>query len=164
MKLSMSAKAIKNARPKKYKLKLELIPAACWGKNLRMLLSQDEWDVIRRVVYQRANYLCQVCNGHGEHHPVEAHEVWRYNKRKKLQTLVRIIALCPECHMVAHAGRTIHMGDMTIEEVRKRLSKVNKWSRKQVIEHERIMIDRYHKRSEIEDWEIDISKKEEYLK
>src|SRR5688500_8134041 len=46
-------------------LTVELVPRTCWFSNLRSELSQDEWDRLRRSVYERAGNRCEVCGGKG---------------------------------------------------------------------------------------------------
>jgi len=87
------------------KLTIELVPGPNWKWNLRSELSQAEWDALRKRVYQKAGYQCEICGGKGSKHPVEAHEKWMYlDGDPGTQTLVGIEALCPKCHMVRHAG------------------------------------------------------------
>lgn len=46
-------------------LQIELVPKTAFGENLRKLLTQNEWDKIRKAVYQRANYKCEICGEQG---------------------------------------------------------------------------------------------------
>ena len=87
------------------------------------------WDRIRRQVYRQANYRCEVCGGRGPEHPVERHEVWRYDDRARVQALVRMIALCPSCHGVKHMGFAHARG--TSAEAREHLARVTagRWRR-----------------------------------
>lgn len=59
-------------------LQIELVPSTAFGENLRKLLTKTEWDKVRKAVYKRAGYKCEICGGKGEKHPVEAHEEWLY--------------------------------------------------------------------------------------
>jgi hypothetical protein len=85
-------------------LSIELVPQSSWYSNVRSNVSKEQWDLIRRESYQKANYLCEICGGKGSTHPVECHEVWEYNEDTKIQKLVRFISLCPNCHKVKHIG------------------------------------------------------------
>ena len=78
------------------------IPVSMYRENLRSILTQAEWDVIRRTVYQRASYTCEICASWGEAHPVEAHEEWSFDDEKHIQKLECIMALCPICHYCKH--------------------------------------------------------------
>lgn len=86
------------------KLTIELIPKTSWFSNVRSAVSKAEWDKIRKQVYEKAYYVCEICGDIGPHHPVEAHEVWEFNDKKLTQTLIGMIALCPNCHLVKHMG------------------------------------------------------------
>jgi hypothetical protein len=86
------------------RLTIELVPKTSWYHNVHALTDELGWDRIRRQVYRQADYRCEICGGKGPEHPVECHEVWRYDDRTSVQMLVRMIALCPACHQVKHIG------------------------------------------------------------
>ncbi len=86
-----------------YKLTFEMVPEECWGANLRSLLTPNEWDVVRKDAYRRHGWRCAVC---GEKGRMEAHEVWHYDEKKRLQTLADVTCLCHACHQVVHISRT----------------------------------------------------------
>lgn len=92
------------------KLSFELVPRTAWFSNLRSMVSKEDWDVLRKECYKQAGGICEVCGGKGTNHPVEAHEVWSYDDRNKIQKLVRLIALCPSCHDVKHIGNAFIRG------------------------------------------------------
>lgn len=92
------------------RLKIELVPKSTWSWNVRSEVTSTRWDQIRRGVYAKANYLCEICGGKGSKHPVECHEKWQYDDTTHVQTLVGLEALCPKCHMVRHIGLTFHRG------------------------------------------------------
>jgi hypothetical protein len=85
-------------------LTIELVPESLWNMNVRAVVSKDEWDIIRKEVYKKAGYRCEICGGVGDKWPVECHERWEYDDKKRVQKLVGFIALCPNCHMVKHIG------------------------------------------------------------
>jgi hypothetical protein len=84
------------------------------------------WDRIRRQVWRQADYRCELCGGRGPEHPVECHEVWRYDDRTRVQLLVRMIALCPACHQVKHIGLANVKGKGA--QARAHLARVNGWT------------------------------------
>lgn len=92
---------------KKLKLTLELIPRSTWGISLAQLLPVPVWDAVRREVYTKSHYLCEICGVHGV--PVHSHEVWEYDDRKRIQKLIGFSCLCEDCHALKHMGRTIEM-------------------------------------------------------
>ena len=82
-------------------LYVDLVPKGCWFKNVRTNVSPSDWDSIRKTVYKRAGFACEICGAKGR---LEAHERWSYDDETHVQKLVRLIALCPDCHMVTHFG------------------------------------------------------------
>lgn len=108
------------------RLTVELVPAPCWNLNLRHALVQSEWDLLRREVYKKAGYKCEICGGKGSSWPVECHEIWDYDDVKKIQSLKGLIALCPACHSVKHAGFASQQGKD--EQVCQQLMRVNNWT------------------------------------
>ena len=42
------------------RLEIEPIPGASWGISLANRLPQEEWTKIRREVYKKASYTCQI--------------------------------------------------------------------------------------------------------
>lgn len=93
-----------------FPLTIELVPATSWYRNVRANVSERAWSSLQRLTFTAAGHRCEVCTGVGPRHPVECHEVWHYNDRLRLQQLVRLIALCPECHRVKHLGHTLATG------------------------------------------------------
>jgi hypothetical protein len=81
-------------------LTCEMVPVSTWYQNLRDWLPKEEWDRIRKSVYQQAGNRCQVCGGRGPKWPVECNEQWQYLSDRNL----RLTALCPLCHSVKHIG------------------------------------------------------------
>lgn len=87
----------------RYRLIPELVPSTSWFENARQHFAGD-WPRLKRACYQAAGRRCEICQGRGPEHPVEAHEVWAYDDLRCVQTLERLQALCPACHRVKHAG------------------------------------------------------------
>ena len=91
---------------------MELVPKSSWGQNLRKILTDDQWDIVRKDCYEKANHICEICGGTGKDqgylHAVECHEKWDYTigSPNGHQVLTGVIALCPRCHMVKHMGLT----------------------------------------------------------
>jgi hypothetical protein len=106
-------------------LTIELVPRTCWFSNVRDLVSREDWDRIRAQVYRRAAQRCEVCGGLGSSHPVECHEVWQYDEARAVQSLLRMIALCPACHEVKHIGLAGVNGRGEV--ALRHLAKVNGW-------------------------------------
>ncbi len=139
---------------KKRILTIELIPETVWYHNLRSMLDKEDWDLLRRWAYRKAEYKCEICGGRGDKWPVEAHEVWQYNDRSKTIKLVDIIALCPMCHKVKHIGLAQLNGEYDI--AIKHLAEVNKWSIEEAERYLAKQVEIWEERSRYF-WEIDIS-------
>ena len=109
------------------RLRVELVPKTSWYGDLRELLDEETWERISSEVAERAGDHCEICGGRGQgHRPVECHELWRYDDRVRVQALVRIVALCPDCHTVQHMGFANMHGGGT--QARAHLARVNGWS------------------------------------
>jgi len=104
-------------------LTIELIPKSCQGHSLYHNWPQKWWDKLRKLVYSRAERVCEVCGGGPE---IECHEVWEFNIEKKTQKLVCLVCLCNSCHRAKHFGHSYLIGNG--HQSIKHLMKVNKWS------------------------------------
>jgi hypothetical protein len=77
------------------RLTIELVPRPCWFKNVRAVVSPDQWDTIRRSVFAGAANKCQICGWRASaHRPLHCHEVWRYHGWTGVQKLEGFLALC----------------------------------------------------------------------
>lgn len=95
-------------REEKYKLQFELVPESCFCSNLRSVLPNGAWDIIRKKAYARAGGKCMICGAPSAR--LEAHERWEYDDENGVQKLADIVAVCRACHEVIHIGRTTLMG------------------------------------------------------
>lgn len=138
---------------KKLKLTIELVPSTCWYTNVRSNVSPDRWDLIRRSVYRRARYLCEVCGGKGDQWPVECHEIWQYNDRLHVQTLTGFTALCPACHQVKHIGLAQINGKL--DEAIKHFAKANGLKMNEAMDHIDQAFEKCTERSKYS-WKLDI--------
>ncbi len=80
------------------------LPSSTHYRNPRLWMGKENWDFIKKEVYKRSNYLCELCGGKGKRHPVEAHELWAFNLDTNEQILIRFVSLCPMCHRLQHMG------------------------------------------------------------
>ena len=133
-------------------LTAELVPSALWWLNLRSILRSSEWDALRAAVYEAAGHRCEICGGAGRRHPVEAHEVWTWAGH--FQRLLRLVALCPRCHTVKHAGRARLIGRE--DDVVDQLCTVNGWTEPQARAHLTDAWNDWARRSASE-WQLDLS-------
>lgn len=143
------------------KLTIELVPSSLHGRNLHngQYISDRAWRNLSRRVYRRAGYRCEICGGRGTRHPVECHEVWKYDLTSFDQRLVKLIALCPYCHMVKHIGLTGHKNKMGLAITH--LARVNGWTNRQAIHYKDLHLSLVYQYDKI-DWGLDLSHLHEY--
>lgn len=144
---------------KKLKLDIELVPSTSWTNNVRAIVTKTQWDKIKSAVASKAYYICEICGGVGPKHPVECHEVWSYDDKTCVQTLVRMIALCPNCHSVKHIGYAEISGKFA--NAVQHLMKVNKLTK---VAAGKVISDAFTKWAERskKNWTVDISQLEDY--
>jgi len=142
---------------KKLLLDIQLVPSSSWLNNVRHILTQSQWDIIKKSVYSEAWYVCQICGGVGPNHPIENHEIWSYDDETLIQKLEGMIALCPNCHSVKHIGLAQLNGkfDMCLQH----FMKVNSISKKKALRYIKDCFKQWEERSK-KNWTLDIS----YLK
>lgn len=62
----------------------ELIPAGCYGSDVRSLVTQEAWTYLRSITLEAAGHRCETC-GYGppeeNRDELECHEVWFYHIR-----------------------------------------------------------------------------------
>lgn len=83
----------------KLRLAVEPIPITSRLAALAKLLPRQQWDKLRRAVYRRARYRCQICGRTGR---MYCHEIWHLNEQTGYQWLMGFEALCEDCHGVKH--------------------------------------------------------------
>lgn len=81
------------------KLSIQPFPYASRLATLAKLLPPKQWDTLRRAVYRRARYRCQICGREGR---MYCHEIWQFNEERRRQFLWGFNALCELCHGVKH--------------------------------------------------------------
>ena len=136
------------------RLTVELVPSTCWYTNVRSHLPKAMWDRLRRQVAAEAGDRCEICAGRGGRWPVECHEVWDYDDDRKVQRLVRLVALCPACHEVKHARLASKRGRLS--GVIGHLAAVNSWSPEGAARYLEVAIETWAARSRHQ-WTLDIS-------
>lgn len=132
-------------------LYVELVPKTCWKSNLRDHLSTQQWDFIRRQVYAKAQYTCQICGARNV--KLECHEVWKYTKNN-VQQLIGLAALCQLCHAAKHIGYAKHAGKY--HHAIRHMMQINGWSRRQVEQHVEAAIEIAVERGK-HSWQLDLS-------
>lgn len=143
------------------KLSVELVPKTAWYSNVRSNVPPAEWDRLRKKVYAKAGYVCEICGGVGKKHPVECHEVWEYDDTKHIQKLVRMIALCPACHSTKHLGRAKAIGLFHL--AMRQLMSVNGWTHTEANQYCKQVFEKWADRSQ-HPWKLDLSGLSQYDK
>ena len=140
----------------KPKLTIELVPSSSFYTNVRTILPKKEWDRLRNISYNKANFKCQICKGsgleQGYKHALECHEIWEY-KSDGTQYLKGLISLCPRCHQSKHVGRSIAVG--LKKKVFEHIAKVNKWTLAEVKAYVGFCFQEHKQRSKIK-WTLNV--------
>jgi len=117
-------------KDKNLKLKIKMIPYNCQD-NLRTILSQKKWDIIRKATYRRARGKCEICGT--TKRILHAHEDWKWDKSTGYQILKNVKCVCDLCHSVIHYKFTESSGKG--KEARKHFMKINNCSAEVFKEH-----------------------------
>lgn len=141
------------------RLTIELVPQTSWFNNVRAVVTKKRWDYLKSQVASKAYDTCEICGGQGPKHPVECHEVWSYDNKTHVQKLERMIALCPDCHMVKHFGFAQIQGKGGA--ALRHLMKVNKLTYKKAEAYVTQAFQVWAERS-TKTWTLDISSLSEY--
>lgn len=85
------------------------ILAPFYGINPRTIKGNSWWNKERQKAYASTDYHCIACGVHKSkakyHQWLEAHELFKYDYKRFIITLDRIIPLCHACHNFIHIGR-----------------------------------------------------------
>lgn len=137
-------------------LTCELVPRTCWWSNVRSHVTRSQWEICKTYARAKTAGTCWICDQIPKG-PLEAHEIWRYNDDRGIQTLVDIVPLCKTCHQVKHLGRTrVVSNPWQWERVITHLAAVNNWSDRQVEKYVTLQFQIWELRSQSE-WTLDIS-------
>jgi hypothetical protein len=112
-------------KDKTLKLMISMIPRTTWGANLRKKLSRSQWEKLRVPVLAKYRGVCRIC---GSSDRLSCDEVWEYDKRKRVQKLVELQALCGMCHHVKHFGQARRLaaeGHLDLDAVVEHFMRVN---------------------------------------
>ncbi len=146
------------------RLLTEIIPTSLHGKSPREVKGRAWWDRQRKKAYAAVGSRCEICGGTGPRHPVEAHEVYGYDEaaRPPVQRVLRLIALCPDCHSVKHLYRTAAIArernDPSVYQAAlDHLARVNGWSKEQVRAHLRETREVFERREALGPWITDLT-------
>lgn len=135
-------------------LTVELVPRTSWFDNVRSHVSREEWERLKKLTFSRAGYRCEICGGRGPRWPVECHEVFAYDDARRVQKLVRLVALCPRCHEVKHIGLAGARGRR--REALAHLARVNGWTPADAELYLEACFETWHRRS-CHEWTLDLT-------
>lgn len=131
----------------------DMLPTTSWEANLRTVLSEQEWDRLRKFCYQAAGNTCVACGSRGEPH-VEAHESWRFDEKTGVQTLRGLLCLCPTCHKAKHLGYANRIG--LLPQVLDRLMWLNDWDER-TLKYELAQVEARQEELSQRTWTLDLS-------
>ena len=137
------------------KLPLNLIPSTSWWKNVRSKIPKVQWDLIRKKVYQRAHYTCEICQAKITR--LDCNEVWTYQENK--QILTKLEAICRLCHLTQHMGYASLIGQH--QAAFNHLLKINNWTGEQGKVYVQAKFAEWEQRNKVE-WILDYGILEEY--
>lgn len=104
-----------------------------WESDLNKKITPYMWDKYKMVVFDQANYVCELCGGTGEHNPVELHPNWKLFDSSRIQILHTFLALCPKCVDAKNHKKLKDRGlKMRYESAREHIKAVNNWDDRQV--------------------------------
>jgi len=132
---------------------VDLVPSSCWFTNVRWCVTEADWERLRRPIVRRAEGRCEAC-GAERGQRVEVHERWHYDYDRSVQSLRRLVALCPACHSTTHFGHAAAIG--RDGEARAHLQAVTGMTDDQAREHITAAYERWAVRSAMT-WELDLS-------
>lgn len=131
----------------------DMLPTTSWEANLRTVLSEQEWDRLRKFCYQAAGNTCVACGSRGEPH-VEAHESWKFDEKTGVQTLRGLLCLCPTCHKAKHLGYANRIG--LLPQVLDRLMWLNDWDER-MLKYELAQVEARQEELSQRTWTLDLS-------
>lgn len=144
------------------KLTIELVPKTSWYSNLRAVMTQGQWDRLRKETYAKFNHACGICAANER---LECHEIWEYDDVNKTQTLVGFIALCSPCHQIKHIGLTgirAQRGELDWNRVVRHFISVNECSADEFARQKVAALKMWAERSQHQ-WDIRLGEYEELV-
>lgn len=138
-------------------LYVDLTPESSWHTNVRSNVSAVDWERIKYMCKERADYKCELCGtkpNYSQKLYLECHERFLFDPKTHKQKLARFVCMCTLCHQVTHYGLSIIQGREDI--VFAHLQKINHWTAKRTQEHINNRWALWEEKNTI-DWIIDLS-------
>ena len=131
-----------------------------WGKNVRAVISRENWDALRWGFYAtttkpeymkirfddriwKSSVECRICGAEGDN--LELHEQWQYDDKHLVQRLIGFIPICSDCHLSMHLGRASQLG--LDNKAQQHLLRVNQWTERQTRKHIKDTFEKWMQRS-----------------
>ena len=106
----------------------DLIPVSAHGCSLCNLLTDKDWQAVRKPRIEAVHQVCQACGRHQRRY-IQAHELWEYHLpeigNQGIQRLGDIAVLCKDCHAMFHLALAELQGHY--EETMQRLMALHRW-------------------------------------
>jgi len=148
---------------------LELVPASMWGKNVRTVISRENWNAFRwsfGATEAKPHFMkldlpdpdwgapieCKICSAKEDN--LELHEQWQYDDEHLVQKLIGMIPICQNCHLAMHLGRANQLG--LADKSKEHIAKVNTWTAPQVENHVKKSFEKWMFRSQYQ-YKLDVT-------
>ena len=132
------------------KLEIDLLPKGAGNNDLSRTLQKKDWDKIRKICYERANGVCEICRE--KTLDLNAHEIWEFDVDKREQKLLNIVAICNKCHGVIHFKNSVRNGYG--EKAKEHFISVNNCTENDFMKELLIAKSKYEERNSIYRWHI----------
>ena len=146
-----------------------LVPATMWGKNVRAVISRENWDALRwgfcattakpeylKIRFDDRRWMpsveCRICGAEGD--SLELHEQWQYDDKRLVQRLIGLLPICQNCHLSMHLGRANQLG--LGDKAQQHLSRINQWTSRQTKKHIKDAFQKWMQRSNYQ-YSLDLS-------
>ena len=105
-----------------------------WQFSVRKKMDLDVWNMIRNSITASHGKKCAICKGIGKRKKLTLCEYWSFDEKNKVQRLTHLLPTCQDCYSVRNLNTWSRKG-VTFENGIKHLKKVNKWTKKEALEH-----------------------------
>ena len=139
-------------------LSVELGPETRRFGSVGAHVTEERWDMLKRMAYARAGRRCEVC-GAGPRVRLDVDEVWEFDDELRVQKLAGLQALCVNCLRARHAVEAEDRGERGL--VVEHLMRVNGWGEPEAAGYLRSCFEALARRSGFR-WTLDVSCLEPY--
>lgn len=111
------------------KLSIQMVPKPLWGKNLRKVVTKEEWGRLCQAAVEFYKHQCCYCKASLYKKSFHLHEEWLYDDCNLVQIFYAYRTVCRECHMAVHLGHSMSIGTGAFALAH--LAEVNGWNLEQ---------------------------------